>query len=123
MGAERSPAWWVGFAGGLRAMAVWWGAVMDSGQVRLVVRAAPERRNDVVNGVGSRSLADVANASVAPQDTSTEALPVRWEWGTAVASHAPIVPRRVCGSVRRVGTSVAGVCSRTHAVRVSVRRS
>jgi len=98
----RSPARRVRFARGLGAVAVWWGAVVDSGQVRLVVRAAPERRNDVVNGVGSRSLADVADASVALQNTSAEALPVRWEWGAAVSGHAWIVPYGGVPSVREV---------------------
>ncbi len=63
-----SLAWWVGFVRGLGAVAVWWGAVVDRGEVGLVVRAVAKRWDDVVDGVGSGLLADVADASVAPQD-------------------------------------------------------
>jgi hypothetical protein len=93
MGAVRSPAWWVGFASGLRAVAMWWGAVMDSGQVRLVVRAAPERWGDVIDRVGSGLLADVTDASVASQHTGTKALPVGGQRGASVSGHGRIVPR------------------------------
>ena len=98
-------------------MAVWWGAVVDSGQVRLVVGAAPERRDDVVNSVGSGSLADVADASVALQDTSAEVLPVRWEWGAAVSSHAWIVPHGRVPSV--MGIVRLASCGRVDCAGVS----
>lgn len=76
---------------GLGAVAVWWCSVVDRGEVGLVVSAAPERRDDVVDGVSSRLLADVADARVASQDAGAEALPVVWEWCAPVARHVPIM--------------------------------
>jgi len=102
MCALRSPARRVCLVRGLGAVAVWWGPIVDSGQVRLVIGATPVRRDDVVNSVGSGSLADVADASVALQDTSAEAPPVRWEWGAAVSRHARIMPQSGMPSVRQV---------------------
>jgi len=102
MGASGSSTWRVRFVCGLGAVAVWWGAVVDSGQIRLVVGAASERWDDVVNSVGSGSLADVTDASVAAQHTSAEALPIRWQWCAAVSGHTRIVPRNGVPPVRQV---------------------
>jgi len=72
-------------------MAVGWNAVVDRGEVGLVVGTAPERRDDVVNSVGSGLLAGVADTSVALQDVRTEVFPVPRERRAAVASHAAIL--------------------------------
>lgn len=91
MCALRSPAWRVGFARGLRAMAVWWGAVVDRSEVCVVIGAAAERRDDVVDGVCSGLVADVTDPAVPPQYLRAKALPVPWQRGASVSSHAWIV--------------------------------
>lgn len=78
MRAYRTPAWRVGLVSGLGAVAVRWDAVVDRGEVGLIVCATPERRYDVVDGVSSGCPADVADACLALQDAGAESLPVRW---------------------------------------------
>jgi hypothetical protein len=90
----------VRLARGLRSVAVWRNAVMNRGAVGLVVRTAAERRHYVVDGVRSGCPADVADPSVATQDSCAESLPVRWQWRAAVSGHARTMPRRGYASVR-----------------------
>jgi len=82
----------VGLVRSLGAVAAGWGAVVDRGQVRLGVCSTSERRDDMVNGIGSGLVADVADASVALQNPGAEALPVGWQRGAAVSGHGVIVP-------------------------------
>lgn len=88
-----SPAWWVRFASRLGTVAVWRDTVVDRGEIRFVVTSSTERRDDMVDGVSTWLLADVADASVASHDAAAEALPVWWERGAAVRRHAWIVPQ------------------------------
>jgi len=67
---------------------------MDRREVGLVVGTTTERRDDVVNAVRTGLLADVADASVAPQNACAKALPVRRQRCGAVSGHTRIVPRR-----------------------------
>lgn len=62
----RSSAWWVRFVRCLGAVAMWWGAVVDRGEVRVVIGAAAERWGDVIDRVCSGLLADVTDAAIAP---------------------------------------------------------
>ena len=78
----------------LGSVTVRWHAVVDRREVRLVVCSALERRDDVIHGVGSRVLADVADASVSAQDPRTQSFPVRWQRCAAVSGHARIVPSK-----------------------------
>jgi hypothetical protein len=93
MGGVRPAARRVSLVRGLGAVAVWWDAVVDRSEVRVFVRAPTERRDDVVNSVGSGLLADVTDASVAPPYLRAKTLPVRWQRGASVSGHAWIVPQ------------------------------
>lgn len=70
---------------------MWWDPIVDRGEVRFVVRAATKRWGDVIDGVCSRLLADVADASVALQDAGSESFPVPWQRFASVSGHARIV--------------------------------
>lgn len=78
MRSGGTTAWWIRFVGGLCAVAVRRDSVVNRGEVRLVIRATSERRDDVIYSVGAALLADVADASVASQNASADVLPVRW---------------------------------------------
>lgn len=80
-------------------MAVRSEAIVDRGEIGLVVRATTERGDDVVYGVSARLLADVADARVATKHVRPQSLPVRREREGAV-SHEAMVPLDIAPSLR-----------------------